>query len=206
MDRFQHIDMWRNIDGGMVCALAKAFGNLVLPKPDLSRVPPLEVEGVSSLVTPGPVAPHQVLIDHAVQSTGVLFTHVSDYSVTLVMTDGSRNFLAHLTSFFSKKGLMTELERFTVNGEPSGEGDYRVGLFVGRFAPPGAIRSVVDAVRRSGLGEFLAVRTGLVGNHTIALEGEGRIVIAPIEDYIERFFDVYHRPHGGVDPFDGFGV
>ena len=198
--------MWRNIDGGMVSALARSFGNLIFPKPNLSKVPPLEVEGVSSLSAPGTVEPCLVLIDHAAHSSGVLFTHAADHSVTLAMTDGSRNFMAHLSSFFSRRGLETELERFKLNVDPESDigRDFRVGLFVGRLAPPGAVRGGVGAVRKAGLEEFLAVRTQIRGYHTIALEGAGRIVIAPVEAYLDRYLDVYRRPVDGVDPFDGF--
>lgn len=200
------IDMWRNIDGGMLSALARSVGDLVFPKPDLSKVPPLEVEGVSSLVAPGEVEPFLVLIDHAAQSPGLLFTHASDHSVTLAVTDGERNFLTHLSACFSRHGLVTELERFRCNTDPDREPDYRAGLFIGRLAPRGTVRSAIGAVREAGLGEALAVRANLSGYHTVALEGEGRIVLASIEAYLGRYLDIYRRPTDGVDPFDGFSA
>jgi hypothetical protein len=201
----QPVDMWRNIEGGVLSALGRSLADLVFPRPDLSKVPPLEIEGVSSLLGPGQVEPHLVLLDQAAQSSGLLFTHISDYSLTLALTDGSRNFLAHLSSFFSRSSLLTELERFKANSSFEGEVDYRVGLFVGRLVSPGTVRGTIAAVRSAGLGEFLAVRAGIRGYHTVALEGEGRIVIAPIEAYLARFNDVYRRPVDGADPFDGFG-
>jgi len=198
---------WRNIDGGLVCALSRVFGDLVLPKPDLSKLPPVEVHGPNShpLILGSGVKPHLVLIDHVAQSSGLLYSNVSDHSVTLAVSDGSRNLMAHVTSFFSARALGQELERFMAVASAEGEPDYRVGLFVGRRAPRGAVRGVIGAIRGAGLGEFVAVKRDISGYYTVALEGEGQIVFAPLEAYADRSVGLYRRPSDGCDPFHGLG-
>jgi len=177
---------WRNVDGGMWSALIHSFEALVLPKPDLAASPPLEVMGARGSGTrPAQIAPHLVVLDHVARSSGILYTHTSEHAVVLAITNRGENLLGNLTSFFSDRALRDEI-RSLREAAPVEEADWRVGLFISRSAPISAVRGVISAVRKEGLDEFIAIRGNMTGYSTVALEGDGQIIVTSIDAYAHR--------------------